>query len=169
MRDREFCQFVHHLENIVAAVGVAVGPVLQIDIDAEVALAGVVNAAANALQMFFRRNAELFAAVFFAALGQQVQGCAAAGANPVHAALVIGEAEHFHALQQVLVARPFGDARQRGLFALGDAGRGDLNAVDFQRMQQRLGDADFLCLREGDALRLLAVAQGYIHEMDAGA
>ena len=85
-------------------------------------LVRIANGVADILEVLIQRSAQLLAAMFFTALGQEVQGAATGTYQPIHAALMVGEPEHLDPLQQVIVSRPAIDAGNSLLFTVGDAG-----------------------------------------------
>jgi hypothetical protein len=68
-------QPLHQAEDIVAAVPVAVGPILQVDIDREPAVLGKANVVAYVLGVLIEGLAELALAMLGAALGESIAAC----------------------------------------------------------------------------------------------
>ena len=138
------CSFAHHLVDIGRIVPVAVGPVLQIEIDLQALFLGVVDGLLDVCCVLREASVELVAAVLFAALGQQIDHLAAGFADPVYAALEIHEAEHLDPLGQADPLGPFDDIGDRLLLALGDPRGGHFDTVHLELFEQRLGDVQLL-------------------------
>src|SRR5690606_30751892 len=126
MADADVADPVHQAVDVVAAVPVAVGPVLQVDIDGKPPGQGMGHRQVDALDVLVEGHAQLFAAVFLAALGEQVDDPPAGVDDPVDTAFMVDEAEHFDAAVEALVPGPGVDGGHRALLTLGHAGGGHL-------------------------------------------
>jgi len=127
---------------------------------------GIGHGAADVLDVLGQCAPQLFAAVLLAALGQQIDDTPASPDHPVHAQAVIDEAQHFHLVQAAFLRRPGIDVHHRLPLAIGHAGRGHLDAIHFQRLQQRPRNIELFLGSEGDALRLLPITQGGVQQPD---
>ena len=134
----------HQLIHIIGIVPITVGPVLQIEIDCQAFLVGVIDRFPDIPDMLGQALVELVAAVFLTALGQQVNDPPARIHHPVHAALEIDETEHLDSISQTDQIGPFHDVRHRLFFAFRHPGRSHLDPIDLKLLQQRLGDIEFL-------------------------
>jgi hypothetical protein len=166
--DAAFADLLHQAEHVVLVVAITVGPVFEVHVHAQALALRVSHRLAHVGGMLRERFAELVVAVLFTPLRQQVQHLAAGGNDPVDAVRAIDEAQHLDALEVAVVFRPARDRADRVLFTGRHARRCNLDTIDVQRLEQRLRDVQFFAGREGHALRLLAVAQGGVHQGDVG-
>src|SRR5262245_37477461 len=102
------------------------------------------------------------------ALDQQVHHARAGAGHPIDRRASVAVAEDFDAREQAVPGRPLGDALSGLALALGDARRGDLDPVDLHLGEQQARELELLGGRVRDVGRLLAVAQGRVHDLDAG-
>ena len=159
-------QTLHQAVDIARLVLIAVGPVLQVDVDLEAACQGDGDRFAHVRRVFVQGLAELTATVRLAALGEQVQHPPPGAGDPLHAAPPVHEPQHLHALRQPARGRPIDDPGQRVLLPRRDPRRGHLDAVHPHQVQQRLGDVHLFVRGEGHPMGLLAVAKRRVHDQD---
>ena len=126
---------IHQAEHVLRFIAVAVGPVFQIHIDLQPLVMSVLDSFAYVRQVLLQGFIQLGAAVFFAALGQQVHGFATGLGDPVNAALVVDKPQHFDPLQVTLGGGPLVDGGDGRLFTFRYLCGSDLNSVDTESVQ----------------------------------
>ena len=153
----------HQGKYIVGVVLYAVAPVLEVDIDADAFLLGVVDGAANVGDVLFERLVQLSFAMLAASLAEEVHALATALHNPIHALRLVDKAEHLHPVELGVLACPTRDALHGLLLALRDTGTCHLDAVYAHILKQGTRYHELLVRHEAHAARLLTVAQGGVH------
>ena len=110
---------------------------------------------------------ELLGAVLVRAFRQQVDDVTARVCDPVHAFVVVNEAQDLDAVEVSGLLGETADAGDSLFLAFRYACRGHLKPVDIYFFQQQTGDHQLLMRQEADAVGLFTVAQGRVHDLDA--
>ena len=79
---------------------------------------------------------------------------------------MITKTEHFHLIEVTLLSGPGIDIDHRLLLAVGNTGRGDLNTVHLQGLQQCARNIHFFLGGEGDTLGLFTITQSRVQQFD---
>ena len=133
----------------------------------EVLALSVVEHVEDVLDMLFGRFVELLGAVLVRAFRQQVDDVATRVCDPVHALVMVDEAQDLNAVQVSGLLGKAADAGDSLFLTFRDTCRGHLEAVDVYFLQQQTCDHQLLMRQEADAVGLFAVAQRRVHDLDA--
>ena len=132
VRNSRSLQSLHESVDVIAAVVVPVGPVLQVHVDFEPLLAREIHSAKNVLEMLFGGSPQLHATVTLAALCQQVHHVRTGRYDPVRTPVFVYEPQDLDPLQVAFGIRPLGDPGYGLFFTRGHRCRGNLYAIDQQ-------------------------------------
>ena len=157
-------QRVHQPLDVAEAVANAVGPVLQVDIDAYALLPRMVHGLDDSPDVLPGLHAQLLAAMPLRSLGQEIDDPPARIADPVHGVPRVAESEHLHLVDEARAAGPVRDAPGPCKLAARGAGGHDLDAVHAHVAEKHARHVELFRRRIGDSGRLLAVPERRIHD-----
>ena len=168
-RDRPIAQRVDHPVNVILGKAHAVRPVLQIEIDRDTLGRGSLDRLANIGYVLFGRLAQLQLAMAQRTFGKQIHHAASGiGDNLIKQRnSAVDETQNLHPVEKTAFLGPAGDTPHRLELSVGNPGRGYLDPVDMQFVEQQTRDAQLLTHGKRDSRSLLAVAQGRIQYFDA--
>ena len=166
-RDRPIAQRVDHPVNVILGKAHAVRPVLQIEIDRDTLGRGSLDRLANIGYVLFGRLAQLQLAMAQRTFGKQIHHAASGIGDPPQRNSAVDETQNLHPVEKTAFLGPAGDTPHRLELSVGNPGRGYLNPVDMQFVEQQTRDAQLLAHGKRHSRSLLAVAQGRIQYFDA--
>ena len=164
--DADVAEFVHHLIDIGRRLLHTVGPVLEIEVDGHALAAGIVDGLTDIVDMFLGGLVKLFLTMAERAFGKEVDGLGPTGMDPVDALAAVDESKHLYTFEAVDPGGIAADHADSFLLTLGHSRRGHLDTVDVEVVEEHAGDHQFLMWQEADAIGLLPVAQGRVHNLD---
>ena len=167
--DTAVAEGIHQLIDIEGRILHAVRPVLEVEVDGEALLTGILHLTEDIVDMGLGCLLQLFLTMAQGALRQEVDGLTATTEDPVNTLSAIHEAEYLDMFEFVDLRRITADHADGLFLAFGDAGRCHLDTIDIQIVEQHTGYDEFLMGQETDATGLLTVAQGGVHDLHEGA
>ena len=99
--------------------------------------------------------------------GKQIHHAASGIGDPPQRNSAVDETQNLHPVEKTAFLGPAGDTPHRLELSVGNPGRGYLDPVDMQFVEQQTRDAQLLAHGKRDPRGLLAVAQGRIQYFDA--
>ena len=99
--------------------------------------------------------------------GKQIHHAASGIGDPPQRNSAVDETQNLHPVEKTAFLGPAGDTPHRLELSVGNPGRGYLNPVDMQFVEQQTRDAQLLAHGKRHSRSLLAVAQGRIQYFDA--
>ena len=133
---RQGLQLLHHVENILWAVNIAIRPVFEVQIDFQSLIGSIFDGPAYPFEMLRQALSQLFPAVLFTAFGKQIHHFPTCRRNPVDTARVIDKSEDFDLSQVPLFIRPYINVPHCFTLAIGYSGGRDFDAVYLDRVQK---------------------------------
>ena len=166
--DAAVAEGIHELIDIEGRVLHAVRPVLEVEVDGESLLAGILHLTEDIVDMGLWRLLQLFLTMAQGAFRQEVDGLAATTLDPIDTLSAIHEAEHLDMFELVDLLRITADHADGLFLTFGNACRCHFDAIDIQVVEQHTGNDKFLVGQETDTTGLLTVAQGGVHNLHEG-
>ena len=163
--DATVAEGIHELIDIEGRVFHAVRPVFEVEIDGESLLTGIVYLTEDILDMGLGRLLQLFLTMAQRAFRQEVDGLAATTPDPIDTLAAVHETEYFDMFEFVDLLRIAADHADGLFLTFGDTGRGHLDAIDIEVVEEHTGDDELLVGQETDTAGLLTVAQGGVHDL----
>ena len=161
----QFCQGVHQLIYIFWRILHAVRPVLQIEVDREPLAVGILHLFNNIGNVLLGGLVQLVRAMLQRTLCQQVDDTTATVGYPIDRLPAIHKAQHLDTIQTVYLTGITAYHRHSVLLTVRHARRSHLDAVHIDLVQQLTRHHEFLVGQERDAIGLLAIAQGRVHNL----
>ena len=156
-------QCINKLENILWGVLHSVGPVFQIEVDADAEFLCIGNRTLYVSYVFLQSLLQLIAAMPFGTLTEQVDHPTTCVVDPIERGGSIHKSQYLDALQSVCLTCPSTNHRNSFFLTLADAGARYFNSVNIQLLQQHACDEQFFVWYETHTIRLLTIAQSRVH------